>query len=223
MHDSSVRHGYAIWARCYDEDGNPLIAIEGPDIEARLGSIAGRRTLDLGCGTGRHTLALAKRNAYVVAVDFVPEMLDRARAKLAGYRVDWVRHALPSPLPFATASFDLVVIGLVAEHIDDWETAMNEASRTLSRRGRCLLSTLHPERTEAGDQARYIDTISGERRSIHTVHRTIDEYLEIAAAAGLALVDQRSLFVDQDLAARLPRAVKYLGKPLGWVAEWIKD
>src|SRR5207248_240987 len=96
----SVRDGYAAWAACYEDDGNPLIPLEGPAVAALFGPIAGRRVLDLGCGTGRHTLALARGGAHVTALDQSPEMMAVARHKLAGFPVQWLLHSLPAAMPF---------------------------------------------------------------------------------------------------------------------------
>jgi len=49
----------------------------------RHGLGGARRVLDLGCGTGRHALPLARRGHTVVGVDRSPGMLTRARAKAA--------------------------------------------------------------------------------------------------------------------------------------------
>src|SRR3954452_12248061 len=112
-----VREGYAAWASCYDDDGNPLIALEGPAMREWFGPLQGRRALDLGCGTGRHTLALVEAGADVVALDFTPEMIAQARRKpalQAAAKLLWVRHALPRPLPLRDTTFALAVLGLVA-------------------------------------------------------------------------------------------------------------
>ncbi len=215
--------GYAAWAPIYDDDGNPLTAVEGPALRRWFGPLTGRRAIDLGCGTGRHTEALVDAGAaWVAALDPSPEMMARARAGLLGRPVDWVRHALPSPLPFGDATFGLAVLGLVVEHIAAVGPALAEVTRVLAPGGRCLLSALHPDRTAEGQRARFIDPASGLRRSITTYHRTAADYRAAGAAAGLVLDAEEDLTVPPGLAERLPRALPYVGRNLGWLACWTK-
>jgi SAM-dependent methyltransferase len=221
-----VQAGYAAWAPLYDDDGNPLTALEGPAVRAWFGPLAGRRALDIGCGTGRHTLALIEAGAVeIAALDLTPEMMARARLKVEGVRVrvHWVRHALPDPLPFRDATFDLAVLGLVAEHVADLTRALREVAKVLTPGGRCILSALHPERTAEGQRARFIDPRTGLRHPIVTVHRTIDEYLAAGRSAGLHLEGEQALVVPPELAERLPRATRYVGRNLGWIACWTKS
>jgi malonyl-CoA O-methyltransferase len=226
LEELPVQAGYAAWAPLYDDDGNPLTALEGPAVRAWFGPVEGRRVLDLGCGTGRHTLALVEAGAAeVVALDLTPEMMALARAKLEvrnGAPVRWVRHALPDPLPFRDATFDLAVLGLVAEHVAGLGRALAEVARVLVPGGRCVLSALHPERTAEGQCARFIDPLTGRRRPILTVHRSTDDYLAAARDAGLRLEAERALVVPPELAERLPRARPYVGMNLGWVACWTR-
>ena len=114
-----VRHGYDRWAAIYDEDANPLQALEQPRFQDACGDVVGLRVLDLGCGTGRHTQWLASRGATVTAVDFSEEMLAKARCKAAKDAVRFLVHDLHEPLPFNQGEFDLVVSGLVLEHLRD--------------------------------------------------------------------------------------------------------
>ncbi len=220
--DLPVRAGYAAWASCYDDDGNPLTAIEGPALAAWFGPLEGRFALDLGSGTGRHALAMAGAGARVWALDDSPEMLALALAKFRGLPIACARHRMPAPLPFADSTFDLVALGLVAEHVDDLGSTLLEAARVARSGGRLVLSTLHPDRTLGGQRARFIDPATGERRHVATIHRTVAEYLAVAEGAGWALVEERPLVVPAALAERLPRALPYVGRALGWAACWAR-
>lgn len=217
-----VQAGYAAWSSCYDDDGNPLIALEGPAVWSWFGALGGRRALDLGCGTGRHTRALVDAGANVTALDLTPEMLAVARAKLAGRSVGWLRHALPGPLPFRDETFEIVVMGLVAEHVADLDSLLVESARVLCPGGRCILSALHADRTAEGQRARFIDQATGLRRPIATYHRPLDTYRSAALGARLIPVGEQTLEVTSELAECLPRAARYVGLPLGWVACWSK-
>lgn len=216
----SIEAGYTAWAPCYDDDGNPLIAMEEPVVRGWFGPLRGAQVLDLGCGTGRHTWALADAGAKVWALDVTLEMIAKARAKRQDYEICWVRYAVPDPLPFPAASFDAVVLGLVIEHIADLPRLFADLARVLKPGGRCIVSALHPDRTGAGQRARFIDPETGLRRTITTYHRTVAEYLQVSETAGLLLEEEHSLIVPPELAQRLPRAIPYVGQALGWAACW---
>jgi SAM-dependent methyltransferase len=73
----------------YDElfspQANPLVGLMRARVHAVLARhfSPGTRLLELGCGTGEDTLALAERGHTLVAADPAPAMLARAQAKLA--------------------------------------------------------------------------------------------------------------------------------------------
>jgi len=76
------------------------------------------RVLDLGCGIGRLTRALARRAAHVTALDVSPEMLRRARELNpdAG-NVTWVLGDGASLAGVADASVDVAISHVVLQHI----------------------------------------------------------------------------------------------------------
>src|SRR5437773_2038239 len=126
-----TRAGYDRWAAVYDADDNPLVALEQPLVAELLGEVRGLSVLDLGCGTGRHSLPLAAAGATVTALDFSAEMLAKARAKPGAERVTFRAHDLHEPLPFPDRSFDRVVCGLAVDHIRDLTGLFAESGRVL--------------------------------------------------------------------------------------------
>ncbi len=219
----SVREGYAAWASQYDHDGNPLIALEGPALFEMIDPVFGKTVVDLGAGTGRHSLPIAEAGARVIGIDSSPQMLWIAAQKSAGLGPQaplWMQLELPARIPIADRSVDAVIFGLAAEHIQALDRVLQEVVRILRPGGYCVLSSMHPDQLLAGQCARFIDPETGIRSPIVTIPRSIDDYLDIGRSVGLTLQLQKSLGVDETLAARLPRAQRYLGKNLGWVVRW---
>ena len=106
---AKVREGYDRWAMVYDDDQHPLQALEGPLMQQACGNVEGLRVLDIGCGTGRHTLWLAQAGAEVTGIDFSEAMLAKAHEKTKGYSIDLIVHDLHQRLPFEAGQFDMVV------------------------------------------------------------------------------------------------------------------
>ncbi len=79
-------------------------------IEKEIGFDKSKRILDIGCGTGRHAVELAKRGYNVTGVDLSEAMLKKAaqKAEAAGVKVNFIRHDARE-LPFQ-AEFDLAIM-----------------------------------------------------------------------------------------------------------------
>jgi len=43
----AIRSGYDRWASVYDDDGNPLLALEEPDVPAAIGDLRGMSVLEV--------------------------------------------------------------------------------------------------------------------------------------------------------------------------------
>ena len=210
----SIRAGYDGWAAVYDHDANPLLALEEPLVRAVVGDVRGLAALDLGCGTGRHTLWLAREGASVTALDFSEGMLAAARAKPGAEAVRFVVHDLHEPLPFASSAFDLVVSGLVLEHLRDLAAFFGEVRRVLRPGARAVVSAMHPAMLLRGSQARFTDPASGEVIQPGSFPHQLGDFVMAAVRAGLGLegIDERA--ADADFATAYPRAAKYVGWPM---------
>jgi 2-polyprenyl-6-hydroxyphenyl methylase/3-demethylubiquinone-9 3-methyltransferase len=102
------------------------------------------RVLDVGCGDGRLTAAVAQAGFVVVGVDVAEEPLRRARELHAGIDVRLV--PVDRDWALADASFDVVWAGETIEHVTDTAGWLSELRRVLRSGGRLLLSTPAHER-----------------------------------------------------------------------------
>lgn len=209
-----VRDAYDRWAEVYDHDLNPLTALEEPVVRAAVGAVRGLAVLDLGCGTGRHTLWLAAEGATVTGVDFSAGMLEEARRKPGAERVRFVVHDLHERLPFEDAAFDRVVSGLVLEHLRDPDAFFAEVRRVLRVGGRAVVSAMHPAMFLRGSQAAFTDPASGEKVRPGSFAHGIGEFVTSAVRAGLAVEGLSEHAPDAAFAAAYPRADKYVGWPM---------
>jgi malonyl-CoA O-methyltransferase len=209
----SVRAGYDRWALIYDYDANPLVALEEPVVRAAVGEAGGLNVLDLGCGTGRHALWLAAAGAKVTAIDFSEGMLAEARRKPGAESIRFFCHDVHEPLPFG-AEFDVVVSGLVLEHIRDLGPFFGGIRRVLKPGGRAIISGMHPAMHLRGSQARFTDPESGDIVQPGSVPHSIAAFVTAALRAGLQIADVVELAPDVEFAARYPRAEKYIDWPM---------
>jgi ubiquinone/menaquinone biosynthesis C-methylase UbiE len=101
--------------------------------------------LDIGCGTGRYSAALAAHfNARVIAVDPSEKMLAEARKKATeGVRYE---RASAESLPLPDASIDMVFMSMVLHHFDDPDQAVRECRRVLRQGGTVCLRAATIER-----------------------------------------------------------------------------
>ena len=101
----------------------------------------GLRALDVCCGTGDIALALAKRGANTVGLDFSAAMLAIAqrRAQQKGLSQVHFMQGDALQLPFPDCSFDLVTMGYGLRNLASFETGLRELLRVTQPHGRLLL------------------------------------------------------------------------------------
>ena len=190
--------GIADW---YDTEFQPA------PLESETWSIVGRllgepcgSLLDVGCGTGSYTAALAERGWDVTGVDVSEDMLRRAQDR--GVRT--VR-ADGASLPFGDASFDVMFTAFGAvPFVADSAAIMAEAARVVRPGGRWVFATTHPIRwsfpDDPGpdgltatmtywDRTPYVEFADDGTPTYVEHHRTLGDRVREIAAAGLRLVD----------------------------------
>jgi len=189
-------------SRWWDPDGEsrPLHDLN----PVRLGYIAerctlkGARALDVGCGGGLLSEALARSGAQVTAIDLAPAVLDVARLHLheSGLAVDYREVSVEALAADRPAAFDVVTCMEMLEHVPDPASVIGACARLLKPGGRLFLSTLN--RTPLAFGA----AIVGAEHLLRLLPRGTHHYAqflkpsEIAAdlrAAGLVLDDLSGL------------------------------
>jgi ubiquinone/menaquinone biosynthesis C-methylase UbiE len=111
-------------------------------IAGRVAELKPARVLETAAGTGIVTTALAERlpaSATLIATDLNQAMIDHAATKPALRRVE-IRQADALALPFADASFDVVVCQFGAMFFPDRVAGYREARRVLAPGGRFVMS-----------------------------------------------------------------------------------
>jgi ubiquinone/menaquinone biosynthesis C-methylase UbiE len=107
---------------------------------------AGSSVLDLGCGTGELTAAIAAAGMRSTGCDISPEMLRLAAAAHTAGNVDWVELEPGwQVLPFRKDSFDAVIASSVFEYVDDPVAVLRECRRVLRPAG-IVLCTVPDQR-----------------------------------------------------------------------------
>jgi SAM-dependent methyltransferase len=107
----------------------PVRSVEAWLVPTIVGLTSGL-VVDVGCGTGRVTEALAAAGRSVIAVDHSHEMLRITARKVAAERAVIVR-ADVRRLPIIDGACDAVVCSGVLHHIPNWEQVLHEAARVL--------------------------------------------------------------------------------------------
>jgi 2-polyprenyl-6-hydroxyphenyl methylase/3-demethylubiquinone-9 3-methyltransferase len=118
---------------------------------ARLGYVAARTplrgaaVLDVGCGGGLLSEAMAQAGAEVTAIDLAPNLLKVARLHglESGIRVGYREMPVEALAAEAPASFDAITCMEMLEHVPEPGSVIEACARLLKPGGRLFLSTLN--------------------------------------------------------------------------------
>jgi ubiquinone/menaquinone biosynthesis C-methylase UbiE len=167
---------------------------QGPDLEALSALVAGKteaRVLDLGCGGGHVTFAVAPHVREVVACDLSAEMLDvvARAARERGFANVTTQQGVAEHLPFADASFDLVMSRYSAHHWRDFSAGLGEAARVLAPGGLVVFVDSVSPGPPLHDT--FMQAIELLRDPSHVRSYTRAEWEEGLARAGLVVTETR--------------------------------
>lgn len=213
-------------------DWSRLHVLDAP-MTARATASGISNALDVGCGEGRFCRRLAARGIATTGIDPTVAMLAEARRRHGEGRYLCAR---AEALPFADASFDLVLAYLTLIDIDDCEAAIAEMARVAAPGGRVLIANLASQFSANGG-AGWVETKDGapvfpiddylvprsewyawRGINVRNWHRPLSQYIRAFFAAGLTLTH----FDEPEPAIGGPRADRYRRIPWFVIMEWAK-
>ncbi|MBN2678757.1 methyltransferase domain-containing protein [Acidithiobacillus montserratensis] len=181
---------------------------QGADFQRLRQEFAGQgalRILDLGCGAGHASFALADVVGEVLAVDLSAEML-RVVAEQSRQRglnnIHTAQQAAES-LPFADGSFDGIVTRFSAHHWANLPAALREMRRVLHPGGKCVIIDVFAPENPLGDT--FLQTVELLRDPSHVRDYRVSEWQRMLTAAGWRVVDQDTWKLPLDFASWIAR------------------
>lgn len=174
-------------------DINPLRA---DYVEQCTGGVAGLKVLDVGCGGGLLSEAMAVRGASVLGIDMSAVAIRVATDHAAGNGITSVRYRQTPIEALDETGFDLITCMEMLEHVPDPEQIITACVERLSPGGHLVLSTINR------NLRAYTSAIIGAEYLLRLIPRGTHDYsrlirpAELAAwcrHAGLTLQDQRGL------------------------------
>jgi 2-polyprenyl-6-hydroxyphenyl methylase / 3-demethylubiquinone-9 3-methyltransferase len=139
----------ALANRWWDENGpqKPLHHLN----PARLNYVAkqlplrGKKILDVGCGGGLLSEALAREGADVVALDLAEELIEIAKLHLyeSNVKVDYRLQSVESLAEEMAGQFDAITCMEMLEHVPDPSSILRACEKLLKPGGKIFISTLN--------------------------------------------------------------------------------
>ncbi len=174
---------YRLWAGSWDSDPSPIVSLEARTLGPWLRDLAGKRVVDVSCGTGRWMDFAAARGARVIGVDLCFEMVEMAdgRAGLASRLAVGDLRALP----LRDGCADAVLCTLSLGHLAEAEIALSEMARVARRGAAVYLTDFHPEAFRLGWKRTF--RAGRETYEIENHYHPLDSLVAAGARSGLAL------------------------------------
>ena len=184
-----VAGAYDLWSEGYDSYDNAMVYMADFAFRRYLSRRQPASVFEFGCGTGRN---LALCDAFgvsdIAGTDFSAGMLAKARQRpgAAGWHLE--QADLHDHTFQRRQGFDLVLFGLVLEHVGALGEAFAKAKRLLAEKGEILVLEIHPAFFRSWTSGHFVR--NGEEVRIPGFDHSVSGYIEAADALDLDVADR---------------------------------
>jgi ubiquinone/menaquinone biosynthesis C-methylase UbiE len=204
-HAELVRTQFGARAQAYVTSA---VHAQGADLDylvETLSDSTAAKVLDLGCGGGHVTFHAAPRVAHVTAYDLSHEMLAAVAHQSAerGLTNITTQQGVAEVLPFAAATFDVVITRHSAHHWHGFAAALTEVRRVLKPQGRAFFMDVISPGPALLDT--YLQCVEMLRDPSHVRDYSLAEWRSALQSAGLTPGADRTYRVRLDFAAWIAR------------------
>ncbi|PWU80617.1 MAG: methyltransferase type 11 [Candidatus Nitrosopolaris wilkensis] len=153
--------------------------------------------LDVACGSGLVSCELAKVADRITGIDITPAMIEQANLLKRQKDLNNIKYEIGdvAHLPFADASFSLVVTRYSFHHVVDPYSVLSEMKRVCMRKGRVVVIDVTP----ASDKVDMYDYVEKLRDPSHVKALTFAKLREIFEEIGLTIINTDFFRIEMDV------------------------
>jgi SAM-dependent methyltransferase len=184
-HDVLVAQQFGATARAYLESVTHATGEDLAMLGAEIATVTDAVVLDLGCGAGHASFAVAPHAASVTAYDLTAQMLAVVQREASARKLRNIItvQGMAEVLPFADAHFNCVISRYSAHHWHDVPAALREVRRVLKPGGQALLIDTVGGETPLLDT--HLQAVEILRDPSHIRNYSVSEWLVLFGEAGL--------------------------------------
>ena len=197
----------------------------------KLGGVKGKHILDLGCGEGGYSRALAHKGAVVTSADCSEVMIAYAKNKAdeEGLKIDHHVINANNLNDIDSNCFDVVLCSMMLMDVEDLDGTLTEIHRVLKPKGTVFISMLHPcfkgKETawlknsgsiqvlvsDYHNPKEWVGEIKGMNAPIIYRHRTMSDYIKAFVKNGFKITDMNEP-IPTEQQAQMSSRVAWLKK-----------
>lgn len=190
---------YNSWAEIYDKWPNVIHILEKQKLPKMIGNVKNKSVLDLGSGTGRWSIELAKKGADIIAVDESKEMLKILENKRKLNNLDNIKiiHKKISKIN-PKKNFDIILMSFVDDYIKNLGKIFSIASTHLKNNGVFLISSTIYFPDIKVPMKKKILVRENKYETVFYVHPE-QEMKNLAKKYNLKLIESKKIYVDNSV------------------------